>query len=113
MQGVVMKKYPETIEHRWDILYREYPEVYGLFASFPYSPRPVDVLANRFSLEGKIVVDNAAGTGKSAIAMSKYAREVIGVEPEAAMRRLAHQKVVGLGIKNVRFIEGTEVDKTL
>ena len=101
-----MKKYPETIEHRWDILYRDYPEVYDRFASFPYSPNPIDVLADRFNLEGKVVVDNAAGTGKSAIALNKYASEVIGVEPEASMRRLAKEIVTSLGIKNVRFTEG-------
>lgn len=102
-----MKKYPETIEHRWDILYQDYPEVYDRFASFPYSPRPVEVLASRFNLEGKVVVDNGAGTGKSAIAMSKYAREIIGVEPEASMRELATQVVARLGIENIKFVEGS------
>ena len=94
-----MKTYPETIEHRWDILYRDYPEVYDRFASFPYSPRPVDVLTSRFNLEGKVVVDNGAGTGKSAIAMSNYAEQIIGVEPDASMRRLANETVTCLGIK--------------
>jgi ubiquinone/menaquinone biosynthesis C-methylase UbiE len=102
-----MKNYPQTIENRWDVLYQDYPEVYDRFASFPYSPRPMDVLASRFPLEGKVVVDNAAGTGKSAIAMSKYAREIIGVEPEASMRKLATQRVASLGIRNVRFVEGS------
>ena len=102
-----MKKYPETIEHRWDILYREYPEIYDRFASFPYSPRPVDRLAGRFPLENKVVVDNAAGTGKSAIAMSKYAKQIIGVEPEASMRELARHEVTRLGIRNVSFVEGS------
>lgn len=102
-----MKNYPETIEHRWDILYRDYPEVYDRFASFAYSPRPVDVLTGRFPLEGKVVVDNAAGTGKSTIALSPYAREVIGVEPEPSMRKLAMQEAARLGIRNVRFIAGS------
>lgn len=102
-----MKTYPETIEHRWDILYQDYPEVYDRFASFPYSPRPVEVLVHRFDLAGKVVVDNGAGTGKSAIAMSTYAREIIGVEPEASMRELGAQIVTSLGIKNVRFVEGS------
>lgn len=101
-----MKNYPETIENRWDILYHEYPEVYDHFASLPYSPRPVDVVTGRFNLEGKVVVDNGAGTGKSAIAMSKYAKEIIGVEPDASMRSLAEERVVSLGINNVRFVEG-------
>jgi ubiquinone/menaquinone biosynthesis C-methylase UbiE len=102
-----MKMYPETIENRWDILYRDYPEVYDRFASFPYSPQPVEVLASGFDLNGKVVVDNAAGSGKSAIALSKYAKEIIGVEPESAMRELAKQRIASLGVKNVRFIEGS------
>ena len=102
-----MKKYPDTIENRWDILYREYPEVYDRFASFPYCPRPMDVIAARFNLEGKLVVDNAAGTGKSAIALSEYAGHVISVEPEASMRELAEQRVARLGIRNVWFVEGS------
>ena len=107
MEGVIVKNYPESIENRWDILYRDYPEIYDRFASFPYSPRPVDVLASRFNLKGKLVVDNAAGTGKSAIALSKYAKEVIGVEPESSMRELAKQRVADFGIENVTFMEGS------
>ena len=102
-----MQKYPETIEHRWDILYRDYPEIYDRFASFPYSPRPVDVLNSRFNFKDKVIVDNGAGTGKSAIAMSQYAREIIGVEPEAPMRQLAAERTENLSIKNVRFVEGS------
>jgi hypothetical protein len=34
-----MKRQPETIENRWDILYRDYPEIYDAFSSFPYHPR--------------------------------------------------------------------------
>jgi ubiquinone/menaquinone biosynthesis C-methylase UbiE len=51
-------------------------------------------------------VDNAAGTGKSAIALCKYAKEIIGVEPEPSMRKLAEQTVTSLGIRNVRFVAG-------
>jgi hypothetical protein len=57
MEGAAMKVYPETIENRWDILYRDYPEVYDRFGAFPYSPRPVDVLVSRFNL--KVDVPNA------------------------------------------------------
>jgi ubiquinone/menaquinone biosynthesis C-methylase UbiE len=64
------------------------------------------VLASRFDFENKVVVDNGAGTGKSAIALSRYAREIIGVEPEPSMRELARQRVESLGINNIRFLEG-------
>ena len=77
-----MKTYPETIEHRWDILYRDYPEVYDRFASFPYTPGLFDMVAHRFDLKGKINVDCRSGTGLSTLALSRYCDEVIGVEPE-------------------------------
>ena len=32
-----VEAYPETIGHRRDVLYRDYPEVYDRFASFPYA----------------------------------------------------------------------------
>jgi hypothetical protein len=33
-----VKEYPETIDNAWDVLYREYPEIYDAFSSFPYRP---------------------------------------------------------------------------
>ena len=56
----ISKRYSETIEHRWDILYRDYPEVYERFASFPYTPPWISLVTNRFDLDGNEVVDNSA-----------------------------------------------------
>jgi len=38
-----MKDKPLSIENRWDILYREYPEIYDEFASVPYDPHKIDI----------------------------------------------------------------------
>jgi ubiquinone/menaquinone biosynthesis C-methylase UbiE len=102
-----VKDYPETIEGRWDILYRDYPEVYDAFASFPYDPGPVDVIDRLFPLAGKVVVDLGSGTGRSTLALAMHAGHVIGVEPEAAMRALAEQGLAERGLANVAFVAGS------
>lgn len=97
---------PETIENRWDILYRDYPEVYDAFASVPYEPRMVDILQERFNFNGKTVADIGSGSGQSTIGIAKYAQHVIGLEPEAAMRAEAEKNTSESGFDNISYIEG-------
>lgn len=107
MKTDLSKSYPETIEHRWDILYRDYPEVYERFASFPYSPPWISLVTDRFHLNGKEVLDNGCGTGRSVVALAPYAKHVFGVEPEAGMRAIAHERIKELGLSNVTVLEGS------
>jgi ubiquinone/menaquinone biosynthesis C-methylase UbiE len=105
--GTMTKKnYPETIEGRWDILYRDYPEIYDAFSSFPYYPDPISVILSKVSLSGATVLDIGSGAGKSSFWLAKYAHEVIGVEPEASMRAIAERAATAQGVQNVRFVEG-------
>lgn len=97
---------PESIENRWDLLYRDYPEVYDRFARVPKKPTAVQVIAQHFPLRGACVVDVGAGTGLSSFELAGYARLVIGVEPEAAMRQVAARRAGELGLENVRFVGG-------
>ncbi|MCW4012159.1 MAG: class I SAM-dependent methyltransferase [Candidatus Bathyarchaeota archaeon] len=97
---------PETIENRWDILYRDYPEVYDAFASVPYEPKMVDILQEKFNFKGKIVADIGSGSGQSTMGIAKYAEHVIGLEPEAAMRAEAEKNTVEAGLKNISYIDG-------
>jgi ubiquinone/menaquinone biosynthesis C-methylase UbiE len=97
---------PETIEHRWDILYRDYPEIYDAFSSFPHNPGAEDVVNRNFPLAGKVVVDGGSGNGKSTFALAVYAAHVFGVEPEAAMRAIAEQRLRELELTNVSFVAG-------
>lgn len=101
-----MKEYPETIEGRWDILYRDYPEIYEEFSSYPYHPDPISVIMTKFSLKAGTVLDIGSGTGKSSLWLATYAEEVIGVEPESAMRAVAERAAAAQGVHNVRFVEG-------
>ena len=100
------KTKPDTIENRWDILYRDYPEVYDEFASFPYDPPMMEVIHEMFNLSGKEILDVGSGSGLSTFPLAKYAKTVIGVEPEKSMRELAEEKALELGILNCKFIEG-------
>ena len=96
---------PETIENRWDILYRDYPEVYEAFAQD--GGGPVKDFAKMLHVKDKIVVDVASGTGRSTFPLTRYARKVIGIEPEEAMLKIARQTMKQNGIKNVVFRKGT------
>jgi hypothetical protein len=58
-----MTSYPATIDNAWDVLYRDYPEVYDAFVSIPYRPGALQVLRERFDLTGKTVLDLGAGGG--------------------------------------------------
>jgi ubiquinone/menaquinone biosynthesis C-methylase UbiE len=96
----------ETIENRWDILYRDYPEVYDEFAGVPKNPEWIDVIKKWFNLNGKIVVDIGSGSGLSTFALSKIAKFVIGIEPEEAMMKIAVKNAKKMNISNVRFVNG-------
>ena len=54
---IMLKERPLSIENRWDILYKDYPEVYDEFASVPYEPRMIKTLQERFDFTGKTIAD--------------------------------------------------------
>jgi ubiquinone/menaquinone biosynthesis C-methylase UbiE len=101
------KDRPESIENRWDILYRDYPEVYEEFGRIEKQPNAVDYLCGQFPMAGKVVADVAAGTGLSTFKLAQYAAFVIGIEPEEAMRAIATAEQRARGITNVCFEAGT------
>ena len=97
---------PESIENRWDILYRDYPEVYEAFSSTPYRPTVYEQLEGIVDLRDKVIADVGAGTGKSTLGLASNARRVIGIEYEAAMLRLAREKTRGEGTEKLAFLGG-------
>lgn len=94
---------PVSIENRWDILYRDYPQVYEAFSSVPYRPTIYEQLAGILDLRGKCIADVGAGTGSSSLGLAPFARQVIGIERELAMLRQAQQKTRG---DKVIFLSG-------
>ena len=105
-----MKQRPLTIENRWDILYRDFPEVYDEFAAVPKDPQPLQVLMNRFDFRNKLVADIGSGSGLSSFEFAKVATKVIGVEIEDAMRGLAEHEKILRGLHNIEFVKGDAKD---
>jgi len=99
---------PKTIENRWDILYKEYPEVYDEFASVPYKPNWVVFLSKILKIDwsGKTVLDVGSGSGLSTFDLAQHAKFVIGVEPDDAMRELAIKNAEKRNMENVKFVKG-------
>lgn len=96
---------PETIENHWDILYREYPEIYDAFARVKITT--VRDFGKMLGMKGKTVVDVACGTGRSTFAFAPYVLKVFGVEPEAAMLKIAGENLKNRGFSNIVFQKGT------
>jgi ubiquinone/menaquinone biosynthesis C-methylase UbiE len=97
---------PESIENRWDILYRDYPEVYEAFSNTPYHPTIYEQLPGIIDLQGKSIADVGAGTGDSSRGLARFAGRVIGIEREPAMLRLAQAKTTSQGMERVTFLCG-------
>lgn len=51
----------ESIENHWDILYRDYPEVYEDFWNTPYHPTMDEQIPRIIDFRGKCVADGGGG----------------------------------------------------
>jgi ubiquinone/menaquinone biosynthesis C-methylase UbiE len=97
---------PRTLDGDWNRLYSEFPEVYDEFASVAHVPSPVDVIASRFGIDGKDVIDVGAGSGRSTIELADRARRVVGIEPNPSMLAVARERAVEAGVTNVHLLQG-------
>ncbi len=97
---------PESLENRWDILYRDYPEVYEAFSNTPYYPTVYEQLPGIIDLHDKVIADVGSGTGNSSLALARFARRVFGIEYEAAMLRQAQIKIDDEAAHRVKWLQG-------
>jgi len=97
---------PESIENRWDILYRDYPEVYEAFSKTPYHPTLYEQLPAIIDLYDKGIADVGSGTGASSLALASFARHVFGIEYETAMLQQAQAKTQNETSSRVTWLQG-------
>src|SRR5260370_34341841 len=97
-----------------------YSEIWtGRAASYDtYRPQPPTVILDLFTqLIGDphphLVVDLGSGTGLSTTVWAERAQQVIGIEPNDDMRRLAETKLQQGSLQNVRFQAGVSTQTNL
>jgi ubiquinone/menaquinone biosynthesis C-methylase UbiE len=57
-------------------------------------------------VRGKRVLDLGCGDGRLALGAAPYAREVVGLDPDAELIKTATAKAAQQGLKNTRFVVG-------
>lgn len=72
-----------------------------------HEPEPIDVIAATWPLDGAIVIDVGSGSGASTFELAARAVEVVGVEPNRAMRAFAERNAARIGARNVSFAAGS------
>ena len=101
---------PVTLDNRWDILYRYYPEVYDEFAKVPKKGKTwMDAAKKIVDFKNKVVADIGSGSGTSTFDLARFAKLIIGIEPEDAMADLARKNASMYGFRNIEFKKGSAV----
>lgn len=94
---------PESLEGCWDILYRDYPEVYEEWGKIEMKPNLFTLLNDHFHFTGKSIADVGSGTGASTLNLAKYADSIVGIEIEETMNAIALSKTESMGLSNIQF----------
>ena len=85
------------------IVYNKYPEIYDAKVEFAWDFREITSVS---SLEGKVVIDAGAGTGRLAFLAAQFAETVFAVEPVSSLRRFMRDKANKENVKNLYAIDG-------
>ncbi len=85
------------------IVYQRAPELYDIGAHVDWD---LAAVAERVDVEGKVVIDAGAGTGRVAFDAAPVAQHVYAVEPVARLRRYMRQKAANAGLDNLFVIDG-------
>ena len=85
------------------IMYQRAPETYDAESQVDWNMAAV---TEKVDLEGKVVVDAGAGTGRVSFDAAPLARHVYAVEPVATLRRFMREKAARLGIEDLFVIDG-------
>jgi hypothetical protein len=85
------------------IVYNKYPEVYDTKVEFAWD---FDEIIPAKSLEGKIVIDAGAGTGRLAFLAAQFADTIFAVEPVSSFRGFMKNKTRKENVKNLFVVDG-------
>jgi len=69
-------------------------------------PDDIEIIAEKFSLAGKTVLDVGSGSGRSTFKLARYAGLVIGVEIQGEMLSAALENPRDPGRQHIRFCQG-------
>jgi SAM-dependent methyltransferase len=85
------------------IVYNKCPEAYD---SLPFHHWDLSEVTSIAALDGRIVIDAGAGTGRVALEAARTARHVFAVEPVGRLRQFIRAKAAAEGLKNLFVLDG-------
>jgi ubiquinone/menaquinone biosynthesis C-methylase UbiE len=86
------------------LVYNKCPQVYD---SLGFHGWDFNEITRITSLEGKIVVEGGAGTGRVTLRLAQHAKQVYAVEPVTRLRQFIRRKVQDSELKNIYVLDGT------
>jgi SAM-dependent methyltransferase len=86
------------------IIYNKHPVLFDSLSRIQWEVKEITAIA---PLNGKVVADVGAGTGRIAFLVAPHAQTVFAVEPIASLRAFMKEKALKKGIKNLYVIDGT------
>ena len=85
------------------LVYNKRPEAYDSLEFHGWDFGEITAIT---TLEGKIVIDGGAGTGRVTLQAAQTARQVFAVEPVARLREFIREKASGARLRNVYVVDG-------
>lgn len=86
------------------IIYNKHPEQFDVQAPIRWE---IDEITAITSLEGKVVADVGAGSGRIAFLVAPQAHTIFAVEPVTRLRTYMKEKATEKGMKNLYVMDGT------
>lgn len=101
----IIEKYCDELV--WEIadliVYNKYPEIYDDKVSFNWK---IEEIISEELLNGKVVADVGAGSGRLSFLLSEYAKTVYAIEPISSFRAYIREKVKIGAYDNIYTIDG-------
>jgi precorrin-6B methylase 2 len=86
------------------IIYNKHPDLYDSLGRIQWE---IEEITNIAPLDGKVVADVGAGTGRMAFLVAPFAHTVFAVEPITSFRSFMKEKANKQGLKNLYVMDGT------